>query len=136
MIRLHGIYIGNFRCGPDSFIMHFVSEALKGKPTLQLEIDEHSADAGLITRLEAFLDSIRKKDVEVSTDMTGAFQTISSSQHPSGTGYYTGPICTMVLTLLQQLHAAAESNPIPCLCKPRKILILAENILHPKNAFP
>jgi predicted CoA-substrate-specific enzyme activase len=59
--RLHAIYIGNFRCGPDSFIQHFVTEVLKGKPTLQLEIDEHSADAGLITRLEAFLDSIRKK---------------------------------------------------------------------------
>jgi hypothetical protein len=59
--RLHGIYIGNFRCGPDSFIQHFVTEILKEKPTLQLEIDEHSADAGLITRLEAFLDSIRKK---------------------------------------------------------------------------
>jgi predicted CoA-substrate-specific enzyme activase len=60
--RLYGIYIGNFRCGPDSFINHFVSEILKGKPTLQVEIDEHSADAGLITRLEAFLDSIRKKE--------------------------------------------------------------------------
>lgn len=65
--RLHGIYIGNFRCGPDSFIQHFVSEVLKGKPTLQLEIDEHSADAGLITRLEAFLDSIRKKQARIAT---------------------------------------------------------------------
>ena len=30
-----------------------------GKPFLQLEIDEHSADAGAITRAEAFLDSIK-----------------------------------------------------------------------------
>ena len=59
--QLYGVYISNFRCGPDSFIMHFVTEVLRGKPTLQIEIDEHSADAGLITRLEAFLDSIRKK---------------------------------------------------------------------------
>jgi predicted nucleotide-binding protein (sugar kinase/HSP70/actin superfamily) len=29
-----------------------------GKPYLQLEIDEHSADAGLITRCEAFLDTL------------------------------------------------------------------------------
>jgi predicted CoA-substrate-specific enzyme activase len=65
--NLYGIYIGNFRCGPDSFIMHFVTEVLKGKPTLQIEIDEHSADAGLITRLEAFLDSIRKIDRKIST---------------------------------------------------------------------
>lgn len=60
--RLYGIYISNFRCGPDSFIQHLAYEELKGKPTLQIEIDEHSADAGLITRLEAFLDSIRKKE--------------------------------------------------------------------------
>ena len=30
-----------------------------GKPCLQLEIDEHSADAGVITRLEAFLESMK-----------------------------------------------------------------------------
>lgn len=59
--RLFAVYTGNFRCGPDSFLQHFVFEALKGKPYLHIEIDEHSADAGLITRLEAFLDSIRKK---------------------------------------------------------------------------
>jgi predicted nucleotide-binding protein (sugar kinase/HSP70/actin superfamily) len=59
--KLHGVYISNFRCGPDSFLHHFVTEILKGKPSIQIEIDEHSADAGLITRLEAFLDSIRKK---------------------------------------------------------------------------
>jgi predicted nucleotide-binding protein (sugar kinase/HSP70/actin superfamily) len=29
------------------------------KPSLQLELDEHSADAGLITRLEAFLESLK-----------------------------------------------------------------------------
>jgi predicted CoA-substrate-specific enzyme activase len=60
--KLYGVYISNFRCGPDSFIQHFVAEKLKGKPTLVIEIDEHSADAGLVTRLEAFLDSIRKKE--------------------------------------------------------------------------
>ncbi|MDI1354534.1 MAG: acyl-CoA dehydratase activase [bacterium] len=59
--NMYGVYTGNFRCGPDSFISHFVTEVLKGKPSIQIEIDEHSADAGLITRLEAFLDSVRKK---------------------------------------------------------------------------
>lgn len=58
--RLHAVYLTNFRCGPDSFLSHFVTEELKGKPSLQIEIDEHSADAGLITRLEAFLDSVKK----------------------------------------------------------------------------
>ena len=34
----------------------------RGKPFLQIEIDEHSADAGAMTRCEAFLDSIGHRD--------------------------------------------------------------------------
>ena len=57
--RLFGIYITNFGCGPDSFITHFFGNAMGEKPFLQLEIDEHSSDVGAITRLEAYLDSIK-----------------------------------------------------------------------------
>lgn len=57
--RLYAVYITNFGCGPDSFINHFYRDLSKGKPHLQLEIDEHSADAGAITRCEAFLDSLK-----------------------------------------------------------------------------
>jgi predicted CoA-substrate-specific enzyme activase len=57
--NLYGIYITNFSCGPDSFILHFFRDVLKGKPYLEIEIDEHSADAGVVTRLEAFLDSLK-----------------------------------------------------------------------------
>ncbi|MCK5645001.1 MAG: CoA activase, partial [Gammaproteobacteria bacterium] len=67
--RLHGVYITNFGCGPDSFIIKFFRTKMGGKPFLQLEIDEHSADAGAITRAEAFLDSVEnfrdKKHEEV-----------------------------------------------------------------------
>ncbi len=63
--RLHAVYMGNFRCGADSFLSHFVNEEMAGKPFLELEIDEHGADAGMITRYEAFLDSLRgSKTVE------------------------------------------------------------------------
>jgi hypothetical protein len=58
--NLFAVYITNFGCGPDSFITHFFKKIMEGKPFLQLEIDEHSGDAGIITRLEAFLDSIKK----------------------------------------------------------------------------
>jgi predicted CoA-substrate-specific enzyme activase len=57
--RLYGIYITNFGCGPDSFIQHFFRDKMRGKPYLEIEIDEHSADVGAITRLEAFLDSLK-----------------------------------------------------------------------------
>jgi len=62
--NLYAVYITNFGCGPDSFISHFFRELSKGKPYLQLEIDEHSADAGAITRCEAFLDSLKNVEVK------------------------------------------------------------------------
>jgi predicted CoA-substrate-specific enzyme activase len=57
--NLYAIYLTSFGCGPDSFITHFFRRTMSGKPYLQLELDEHSADAGMITRAEAFLDSLR-----------------------------------------------------------------------------
>ena len=55
---LHGVYLSHFMCGPDSFIIHHVRQILGDEPLLFLELDEHSADAGILTRLEAFLDSL------------------------------------------------------------------------------
>jgi predicted CoA-substrate-specific enzyme activase len=54
--NLHIIYITNFKCGPDSFIKHFVRSA-SGKPFLSLQFDGHGNDAGMMTRCEAYLDS-------------------------------------------------------------------------------
>jgi predicted CoA-substrate-specific enzyme activase len=68
--KLHAVYISNFRCGPDSFIWHYVTEELKGKPFLHLEIDEHSADAGMITRIEAFLDSLSGSEKNAKKEVT------------------------------------------------------------------
>jgi len=62
--KLYAVYITNFGCGPDSFISHFFRDLSKGKPYLQLEIDEHSADAGAITRCEAFLDSLKNVETK------------------------------------------------------------------------
>jgi len=58
--HLHAIFISNFKCGPDSFISHFLHHRMDPKPYLQLEVDEHSADAGVITRCEAFFDSLER----------------------------------------------------------------------------
>jgi predicted nucleotide-binding protein (sugar kinase/HSP70/actin superfamily) len=58
---LYPLFIGNFLCGPDSFILKYVRQDLGDKPFLHIEVDEHSADAGAITRCEAFLDSLPEK---------------------------------------------------------------------------
>ena len=64
--NLYPLVIGNFSCGPDSFIMNYLKDELRGKPFLHIEIDEHTADAGVITRCEAFLDSIENCGDRVS----------------------------------------------------------------------
>jgi predicted CoA-substrate-specific enzyme activase len=50
------VFISNFKCGPDSYIRHYVEEAAQ-KPFLFLQLDSHSNDAGVMTRIEAFLES-------------------------------------------------------------------------------
>ncbi|MDR0670271.1 MAG: acyl-CoA dehydratase activase [Treponema sp.] len=51
-------YVTNFSCAPDSFILHSIKWTMGQKPFLVLELDSHSADAGVDTRVEAFLDII------------------------------------------------------------------------------
>jgi predicted CoA-substrate-specific enzyme activase len=78
---LYAVYLSNFRCGPDSFIWHYVTEELKGKPFLHLEVDEHSADAGMVTRIEAFLDSLRGSERNRKREVT-VFRPRSSPASP------------------------------------------------------
>jgi predicted CoA-substrate-specific enzyme activase len=54
--KFHMIYITNFKCGPDSFVRHFITRA-SGSPYLTLQFDGHGNDAGYVTRCEAYLDS-------------------------------------------------------------------------------
>lgn len=56
--NLYLAWISNFSCAPDSFMLHYVRWMMGRKPYLVLEIDSHTADAGLDTRIEAFLDIV------------------------------------------------------------------------------
>jgi predicted CoA-substrate-specific enzyme activase len=57
--QLFGTYITNFSCGPDSFVISYFRDIMGRKPSLTLELDSHTADAGLETRVEAFLDIVQ-----------------------------------------------------------------------------
>jgi len=57
--QLYGLALTNFGCGPNSFILKILEDIMGGKPLGQLEIDEHAAEAGIVTRLEAFVDTIK-----------------------------------------------------------------------------
>ncbi len=61
---LYAVYFSNFSCGPDSFIQTYAESIMGEKPMLMLELDEHGADAGYLTRLEAFADVVRTNEIE------------------------------------------------------------------------
>jgi len=53
-----------FGCGPDSLMMEMVrrqAARLKTVPFMSLTLEEHTAEAGVITRLEAFVEMIKRK---------------------------------------------------------------------------
>jgi predicted CoA-substrate-specific enzyme activase len=54
------IVLTNFGCGLDAFSLRHIDRIVSAKPHLLLEFDEHRAEAGLITRIEAFLDEVRE----------------------------------------------------------------------------
>jgi predicted CoA-substrate-specific enzyme activase len=133
--RLHGIYMGNFRCGPDSFLAHFVHEEMAGKPYMEIEIDEHGADAGMITRYEAFLDSLkgsrmgeeRKKKVYVPGKMASSPMTDRTLYFPylSDASYVMASVCRSF-----GLHA--ESLPM----QTQEDLDLARKYTSARECFP
>ncbi|MFZ0863523.1 MAG: acyl-CoA dehydratase activase [Candidatus Sulfotelmatobacter sp.] len=51
--------VSNFSCTIDAFTHSILASELGSKPYLILEIDAHTADAGVQTRLEAFLDIVQ-----------------------------------------------------------------------------
>jgi predicted CoA-substrate-specific enzyme activase len=53
-----GLHLTNFGCGADSFIEHFFKHVMGDRAYLILELDEHSAVAGVMTRLEAYKNVI------------------------------------------------------------------------------
>lgn len=73
-VRLRAVVITYFACGPDSFGNPFFKDEI-GEPCYVMQIDEHTADAGVITRIEAFADTAGKGQVE-------AFETPRSDDVP------------------------------------------------------
>lgn len=65
--RLRAVVVTYFACGPDSFGNPFFKDEI-GEPCYVMQIDEHTADAGVITRIEAFADTASKgrvKDADI-----------------------------------------------------------------------
>ncbi|EYE87956.1 2-hydroxyglutaryl-CoA dehydratase [Fervidicella metallireducens AeB] len=52
------IYISSFACGIDSVVIELIKSGIDEFPFMVLKIDEHTGEAGLETRIEAFVDML------------------------------------------------------------------------------
>lgn len=71
------ISLTSFGCGPDSIMIERMTREAKklAKPLLNLTIDEHTGEAGFITRLEAFIDMLfRKKRQQITKQLDWEYQ--------------------------------------------------------------
>ncbi len=57
------IFLTCFGCGPDAITGELIRQQAQrlAIPSMQLSLDEHTAEAGFITRLEAFTDMIKRR---------------------------------------------------------------------------
>lgn len=62
--NLGAVIVTNFGCGPDAFVDQYLEHELADTPHIVLELDDHQAEAGLVTRLEAFSRTFKVRDPE------------------------------------------------------------------------
>ena len=64
------IFLISFACGPDSLIAELIMRDMKvvGLPFLQIIMDEHTGEAGMLTRVESFTDMIKRKKMKLETE--------------------------------------------------------------------
>jgi predicted CoA-substrate-specific enzyme activase len=110
--RLFGLYVTNFACGPDSYLVKFFTKETEGKPFLTIEIDEHSADAGIITRCEAFIDTIRNASTQ-GTSKHIPLVSISSNHTGRRLVYIPYMIDHGYVVAAAMRHCGVEAEPLP-----------------------
>lgn len=54
------IYVSSFACGIDSVIIEFIKDEIEDFPFMVIKVDEHTGEAGLDTRVEAFVDMLER----------------------------------------------------------------------------
>ncbi len=67
------IHVSSFACGPDSMTGELIerrARQLGNKPFLNLVLDEHTGEAGIVTRIEAFLDMLGMKKAPAKLKIT------------------------------------------------------------------
>jgi predicted nucleotide-binding protein (sugar kinase/HSP70/actin superfamily) len=64
------IFLISFACGPDRLISELIMRDMKvvGLPFLEITMDEHSGEADMMTRIETFVEMVRRKKNKLGID--------------------------------------------------------------------
>ena len=116
--QLYSLVLTNFGCGPNSFILKILEDIMGGKPLGQLEIDEHAAEAGIVTRLEAFVDTIKEHARSGQPAMVPAatiYRSVADSPHAGKTILIPrmAPNADAIAAALQAYNVSAVVLPEP-----------------------
>jgi len=67
------VFLVSFACGPDSLISELIMRDMKVVmlPFLEIIMDEHSGTAGLLTRIESFVEMVRRKKRKLKSEKKG-----------------------------------------------------------------
>ncbi len=142
MSGVYSVYCSNYSCGPDSFILHFYSHIMEGKPFAIIETDGHSGDAGTKTRVEAFLHCVQQ-DRCVARNGVGANDFLKLELKPmtlkdAASGGRTllipmmGPGARAIEACFKGIGMSAETLPVP----DRDCLRLGRRLTSGKECLP
>ncbi len=74
--NLYAVLLTHHGCGPDSVFAHYFREIMDGKPYLYVEVDEHSSSVGVVTRVEAFINSLEEHETRIAGNIEDYTETI------------------------------------------------------------
>lgn len=78
--NLYAVYLTNHGCGPDTTLSYLFRQEMGDKPYLHIEVDEHFSPVGVITRIEAFLQSLESRPVR---PLPEGFRLTAVPSHPT-----------------------------------------------------
>ena len=105
--------ISCYSCGPDAIIHHRLRRELEGLPSCFLEIDSHTAHAGIETRIGAFLDIVeaRRRRLLSIPPAAERVATAHLEQDSAGTWVVTGSGRRLALDDPRVVHVALADGP-------------------------
>ncbi len=128
--RMHLVLQDPFRCGPNSMLRHYLGNVSE---FLRLTLDEHTAPAGMITRLEAFRNTCRSRKSSVNKPFITA-KTISAADKE-----FSKVLIPNMTSHMGVLTALFENRGIEAVLLPRskdKSLALARRYTNGEECLP